>query len=74
MSDEKWNGNGWTNYQKLVLAQLEQHQESLEKINDKLNQIRIEITELKVKAGVWGLIAGMIPVIIAMLLHKVKAL
>jgi hypothetical protein len=72
MSDDKWGGNGWTTYQKLVLAQLEQHQQSLDKINDRLSEIRIEITELKVKAGIWGLVAGMIPVAIALIMQMLE--
>lgn len=72
MADDKWGGNGWTTYQKLVLAQLEQHQEALDKINDRLAEIRVEISELKVKAGVWGLVAGVIPVIIMLIMEKMK--
>jgi hypothetical protein len=37
----------------------------IDKFGEDLTIVRIEIGALKVKAGVWGLIAGMIPVGIA---------
>lgn len=70
--DEKWAGNGWTTYQKLVLSQLESHQEALDKINDKLNELKIETTILKVKAGIFGFFAGMIPVLIEIYINGKK--
>ena len=36
----------------------------LREINEKLTRVRIEIAELKVKSGVWGLAGGMISIAI----------
>lgn len=63
--DRNWEGNGWTTYQKLVLTQLQAHTENLNKLEEKITDLRIELTTLKVQAGIWGLAAGMIPVIIS---------
>lgn len=53
--------NGWNEYQKLVLSKLEEHDKHFENIYKAQNAIRIDIATLKVKAGVWGAIAGLIP-------------
>ena len=38
----------------------------VENIRDDLQLIHIEITKLKLKAGVWGFLAGAIPVLVMM--------
>lgn len=59
--------NGWEQYQKLVLKELESHSQTLKEVNKELNTIRVEIAGLKVKAGIWGMAAGFIPAIIAVI-------
>jgi hypothetical protein len=66
--DPKWNGNGWTKYQLMVLSQLENHHKDLAAMNEKISNLRVEISALKVQAGIWGLIAGLIPVVIGLAL------
>ena len=66
--------NGWDSYQKLVLDKLENHAEHLGMLEEEIRSIRtedipelkIEIAMLKVKAGAWGAIAGMIPSLAAL--------
>jgi hypothetical protein len=61
--------NGWDSYQKLVLGKLSDHSAVLESLDNKIQSIRtedipslqIEIAMLKIKAGVWGAVAGVIP-------------
>ena len=68
---------GWGEYQRLVLAELIRLDESIEKLADKLDDIRSkeiksmseEIQVLKFKAGLWGALAGMIPVLISLGLY-----
>lgn len=80
---DQWQGNGWTQYQKLVLAELERNAEGIKELNEKkderlremnaqFGEIKIQIAMLKVKAGIWGLMAGMIPVIIALAIQVLK--
>lgn len=73
--NQKWMGNGWTQYQKLVLAELERHSKQLEALNSQLNKqmsdLQVEIATLKVKSGVWGLLGGLIPVLVFVVIELV---
>ena len=60
--------NGWAQYQKLVMEKLEMHDGKFNNIDSKLTQIQVDIATLKVKAGVWGGIAGLVPVVLALVL------
>lgn len=59
--------NGWDRYQKLVLAKLEDHDKLLGNISSELTNIKVELGQLRVKAGVWGAIGAAIPTIAAVL-------
>lgn len=60
--------NGWVEYRKLVLSELERLNTSVEGLRDDLNNIRNDITALKIKAGFWGLVgATPVAVVIALL-------
>ena len=60
--------NGWPQYQKLVMDKLGEHDEKFTSIEDKLMKIQVDIATLKVKAGVWGGVAGLIPVVVAIVM------
>ena len=60
--------NGWPQYQKLVMDKLGEHDEKFTSIEDKLMKIQVDIATLKVKAGVWGGLAGLIPVVVAIVM------
>ena len=60
--------NGWNQYQKLVIDKLGEHDEKFTSIESKLMKIQVDLATLKVKAGIWGGIAGMIPVVIAIVM------
>jgi len=59
--------NGWNEYQKLVLKSLEDLGEQNKLQDEKIGNIREDIAGLKIKSGVWGAIAGCIPVVLAVL-------
>lgn len=75
----EYDGNGWPTYQKLVLAKLEglevgqtTNERRLEQVSVQLQRLEVEVAGLKVKAGVWGALAGTIPALVAafgLLLH-----
>jgi hypothetical protein len=88
MTRPQAEGNGWGEYQRLVLSELERLDgsiqklddkldDSIQKINDKIDDLRKteiksmgeEIQVLKFKAGLWGALAGMIPVLITLGLY-----
>ena len=60
--------NGWPQYQKLVMDKLSEHDDKFNSIEDKLMRIQVDIATLKVKAGVWGGVAGLIPVVVAIVM------
>ena len=64
--------NGWTEYQRLVMNTLEQHEKKLELISHTLTDIKVEIGMLKVKAGLWGTIGGVIPMAFAIAMIWIK--
>ena len=69
MDDELMaENNGWSQYQKLVVDKLDDHDGKFTSIEDKLTKIQVDLATLKVKAGVWGGVAGLIPVVIAIVM------
>jgi hypothetical protein len=62
--------NGWKEWSRYVLKELERLNTSYESLRDDIVKIKQEIATLKVQAGIWGAIAGAMPVI-AMILYKV---
>lgn len=50
--------NGWPEYSKLVMSELEKHGEKLEKLSQQMVVHGEDIAQLRVKAGVWGAISG----------------
>ena len=65
--------NGWSRYEKMVMEKLDNHDDKFNGIEHKLTQIQVDIATLKVKAGVWGGIGGLIPVIIAIVMFYATA-
>ena len=65
--------NGWSKYEKMVIEKLDDHDDKFNGIEDKLTQIQVDIATLKVKAGVWGGIGGLIPAVIAKVMFYATA-
>ena len=65
--------NGWSKYEKMVIDKLGDHDDKFNGIENKLTQIQVDIATLKVKAGVWGGIGGLIPVVIAIVMFYATA-
>lgn len=61
---------GWGEYKKLILKELERLEAAVNELNRKIDAFRaddmatlkVEIALLKLKAGVWGAVAGAVPV------------
>lgn len=68
-------GDGWEEWSRYVLKELERLNSCYEGMNKRLTKMLVEITTLKVKAGMWGAIGALIPIIsfvlIRMLMKKV---
>jgi len=78
--EEAESCDNWTKYQKLVLNELERLSGCHDKMNNKMDnfqeqigtkigEVRIEIAMLKVKSGIWGLMGGLIPVLVLILVN-----
>ena len=63
--------NGWSKYEKMVIDKLDDHDDKFSGIEDKLTQIQVDIATLKVKASVWGGLAGLVPVVLGLVLFFV---
>ena len=64
MSPPSGEGNNWSEYQKLVLNELERHGALISEIDEKINNRRVEIAMLKVKSGIWVAVAGLVSVMV----------
>ena len=74
MDDELMaDDNGWSKYEKMVIDKLDDQDGKFNGIEDKLTEIQVDIATLKVKAGVWGGIGGLIPAVIAIVMFYATA-
>ena len=53
--------NGWKEWSKHVLAELKRLNTCYEQMNGTIQEMKVEIATLKVKSGVWGAMAGLVP-------------
>lgn len=73
-------GDSWTEYRKLVVQELERLDHSISQLSTKIDEfmrgdiskIKIDIAMLQVKAGVWGVLGGVLTVLAAVLLSKFR--
>jgi len=56
--------NGWSEWAKHVLAELERLNSCYEKLDLRIQEMHTDIVTLKIKAGIWGLVGGIIPVLV----------
>jgi len=60
------NNKGWSEYEKLVLSELERHNTLIEHVRKDISLLQTEIAGLKIKSGFWGLLGAAIPIAMAM--------
>jgi len=63
--------NGWNEYSKLVMSELEKHGDKLEKISEQMIKHNEELAQLKVKAGAWGAVSATVVSIGAYVMSKI---
>ena len=66
--------NGWIEYRALILSELKTLNTEVTSMRKEQTNIREDIAGLKVKAGVWGLIGGMIPVLLTLVVYFIKTM
>lgn len=52
--------DGWVEWRRYVLKELERLGDCLERLDKKFSGIREDVVMLKVKSGIWGVIGGVI--------------
>jgi hypothetical protein len=75
---ENNNGDSWKRYKIYVIETIRRLRKEVdgirvkidEDIVTKLNYLENQITKLQVKSGVWGLLAGLLGVLIAMIIRS----
>jgi len=65
------HNKSWNEYRKFVVEKLDAHSGNFGEIFERLNKIEVAVSALKVKAGVWGLLGGVIPVAITIIVWLV---
>ena len=56
--------NGWNQWGKHVLLTLKTLEQAIKETDDRQRKLLAEVSALKVKAGIWGVLGGAIPVIV----------
>lgn len=69
----------WDEHRMLVLSELQRLRESnksvtckLESISTSISALSVDVAKIQVKASIWGLIGGMIPIVVAMAMMWLK--
>ena len=66
------NSNGWGEWKRRVLFQLEEQAKEFSVLNKNLKELEIKLTkmdvQLQIKSGIWGALAGVIPILIYLLM------
>lgn len=60
--------SGWNAYQRMVLTDLDELKAGLADVREEVVGVRIDVATLKVKAGIWGGVAGFIPALVTALI------
>ncbi len=55
------NQSEWSAYEKMVMSKLDSLDRGLLDMQEQLVLVRVDVATLKVKSGVWGAAAGLIP-------------
>jgi hypothetical protein len=64
------DSNGWNEYQKLVLAELERLDTTVTKIQTDVTEIRLNFAVLRTRAVTWGALGGFLMWVISLLATK----
>ena len=56
------HNSGWSEYELYVVSSLDRHEKALGKLHNDMADVKQSVAGLRVKAGVWGAIAGVVSV------------
>ncbi len=64
--------NSWEKWGMHIKLELERFEIAINNMATKIEDLHIDVSALKIKAGVWGLIGGLIPAVILVLIVLLK--
>lgn len=64
----------WQEWREHILAELNRLNSSYEALDHKLDALTVQVAMLRVKAGVWGVCAGAVPVLIALAIYFLRGM
>lgn len=62
----------WDNWREHVLAEIKRANDNFTILTIAVTNLHVETAKLQVKSGMWGVIGGMIPVVVLIALEKLK--
>jgi adenosine/AMP kinase len=62
----------WNNWRVHVLAELKRANDNFTLLATAVSNLHVETAKLQVKSGVWGVIGGMIPVAVLIVIERFK--
>lgn len=62
----------WDNWRTHVLAEIKRANDNFSILTNAVSSLHIETAKLQVKSGIWGVIGGMIPVVLLIAMERFK--
>lgn len=62
----------WDNWREHILAEIKRGNDNIILLTNAITGINVEIAKLQVKSGIWGVMGGMIPVCIVLVVKYLK--
>jgi adenosine/AMP kinase len=66
------NVESWENWRFHVLSEIKRANDNFALLTAAVASLHVETAKLQVKSGIWGVIGGMIPVIVVIAIQKIK--
>ena len=66
-------GQSWLEYRRLILAELERLSDEVNALSKAHGELKTAVALLKLRAGLWGALSGMIPVSLYLALKALTA-
>lgn len=64
--------NGWAEYKLQVIFRMESLEKSVKELTCRVNDLTVEVSNLKLKSGLWGMAGSAIPVMLLFIIEYLK--
>ena len=72
MENSPQKSNGWNEWSKHVLAELERLNDKSDTLTNEMRDVQIKLATLKERASIWGAVSGAIVLGIGMIIQFIK--